>query len=95
MKIQIHTTQQPDSDTTAFFLSCNRLHLLDITFTSFLKTRDYLTKIVMVDDSGIEGVFDYLVEKYGQLADIICFPTNRGFWWAKDFMVSFCDTEYY
>ena len=94
MKLKVHTIDQPDSDTTAFFLSCNRLHLLEQTFYSFLRTRDYLTKIVIVDDSGIEGIFEYLVAKYGQLADVICFPTNRGLWWAKDFMVSFCDTEY-
>lgn len=93
-KVKIHTVEQPDSDTTTFVLSCNRLDLLEVTMNSFLATRDYETKMVMVDDSAEEGVFEYLVEKYGHMADIICFPRNRSQWWAMDFMVSYCDTEY-
>jgi hypothetical protein len=93
-KLKIHTINQPETDITAFILSCNRLNLLKRTIESFLATRDLLTKIVIVDDSGNEGVFQYLLENYGSFADIICFPKNRGLWWAKDFMVSFCDTPY-
>lgn len=94
MKINIHTTIQPISDTTAYVVSCDRLDLLEITINSFLKTRDYETKMVIVDDSAREGVFEELVKKYGKLADIICFPENRGLWWSMDFMVSYCSTKY-
>jgi len=93
-KLQIHTIEQPESDITAFVLSCNRLDLLDQTVQSFLQTRDVITRVVILDDSGVEGVFETLVERYGHLADVVCFPENRGLWWAKDFMVSFCFTKY-
>lgn len=93
-RVQVHTVDQPNSDITAFVLSCNRLDLLDRTFQSFLSTRDQDTKIVIVDDSAVPGIFDELVKKYGHISDIICFPTNRMQWWAMDFMVSYCDTKY-
>lgn len=93
-KIKVHTTDQPDCDITAFILSCNRLPLLEKTVKSFLHTKDLPTKIVIVDDSGCDHIFEHLVEQYGLFADIICFPENRGLWWAKDFMVSFCSTAY-
>jgi hypothetical protein len=93
-KVKFHTIHQPDSDTTCFILSCNRLDVLDKTIQSFLFTRDYETKMVLVDDSAEEGVFETLVERYGSYCDVICFPKNRSQWWAMDFMVSYCDTEY-
>ena len=93
-KVKIHTVDQPNSDTTTFVLSCNRLDLLEKTMESFLATRDYETKMVIVDDSAEEGVFEILLEKYGSFSDIICFPRNRSQWWAMDFMVSYCDSEY-
>lgn len=93
-RVKIHTIEQPDSDTTCFILSCNRLEVLDKTINSFLNTRDYITKMVIVDDSSEPGVFKTLVEKYGTFCDVICFPRNRSQWWAMDFMVSYCDSEY-
>jgi len=93
-KVKFHTVDQPDSDTTTFVLSCNRLDVLDKTLQSFYNTRDYVTKMVIVDDSAVEGVFESLVEKYGSDCDVICFPKNRSQWWAMDFMVSYCDTDY-
>lgn len=93
-RLRVHTIDQPDCDITAFVLSCNRLHLLKRTLQSFLATRDLPTRIVIVDDSGLPEVFEQLVKDYGQLADIVCFPENRGIWWAKDFMTSFCATPY-
>jgi hypothetical protein len=93
-KVQFHTVDQPDSDTTTFVLSCNRLDVLDKTLQSFYNTRDYITKMVIVDDSATPGVFESLVEKYGETCDVICFPRNRSQWWAMDFMVSYCDSEY-
>jgi glycosyltransferase involved in cell wall biosynthesis len=50
--------------------------------------------MVIVDDSAAEGVFEKLVEEYGSFCDVICFPRNRSQWWAMDFMVSYCDSEY-
>ena len=93
-KLQVHTIEQPESDITAFILSCNRLELLEQTVASFLQTRDLPTRVVILDDSGVAGVFETLVACYGHLADIVCFPENRGLWWAKDFMTSFCFTKY-
>lgn len=93
-KLKIHTTEQPDSDTTTFILSCNRLEVLDKTLQSFLMTRDYVTKMVIVDDSAEDGVFETLVDRYGSFSDVVCFPRNRSQWWAMDFMVSYCDSEY-
>lgn len=93
-KVKFHTVNQPDSDTTTFVISCNRLDVLDKTLNSFHKTKDYVTKMVIVDDSAEEGVFETLVERYGSDCDIICFPRNRSLWWAMDFMVSYCDSEY-
>jgi hypothetical protein len=93
-RIQTHTIDQPDSDTTTFVLSCNRLDVLSKTLQSFFDTQDYPTKMVIVDDSAEPGIFDKLVEEYGEIADVICFPRNRSQWWAMDFMVSWCDTEY-
>jgi len=93
-KVKFHTVDQPDSDTTTFVLSCNRLEVLDKTLQSFYSTRDYVTKMVIVDDSAIPGVFETLVEKYGETCDVICFPRNRSQWWAMDFMVSYCDSDY-
>jgi hypothetical protein len=93
-KVKFHTVDQPDSDTTTFVLSCNRLDVLDETLKSFYDTRDYVTKMVIVDDSADEGVFETLVERYGKDCDVICFPRNRSQWWAMDFMVSYCDSEY-
>ena len=93
-RVKIHTVDQPDSDTTTFVLSCDRLEILRKTMSSFLSTRDYETKMVIVDDSAKEGIFETLVAEYGHFCDVICFPTNRSQWWAMDFMVSYCDTEY-
>lgn len=93
-KLKIHTVEQPESDTTCFILSCNRLEVLDKTLKSFFHTRDYITKMVIVDDSAVSGVFETLVERYGKFCDVICFPRNRSQWWAMDFMVSYCDSEY-
>jgi hypothetical protein len=50
--------------------------------------------MVIVDDSAEPGVFEKLVEEYGDICDVICFPRNRSQWWAMDFMVSYCDSEY-
>lgn len=94
MKIKVHTIDQPIADIITFILSCNRLDVLEKTISSFLKTRDCITKMVILDDSGEPEIFTKLVEKYGQISDVICFPTNRSQWWAMDFMVSWCDTEY-
>jgi len=93
-QLKIHTIDQPDSDTTTFVLSCNRLDVLSKTLQSFFDTQDYVTKMVIVDDSAEPGIFEKLVEEYGNIADIICFPRNRSQWWAMDFMVSYCDSEY-
>lgn len=93
-RLLTHTIQQPESDTTTFVLSCDRLDVLDKTLKSFLETRDYITKMVIVDDSARDGVFETLVERYGEFSDVICFPKNRSQWWAMDFMVSYCDTDY-
>ena len=51
-KIQIHTVVQPVSDVTTFVISCNRLDLLQQTLESFYRTNDYVTKMVILDDSG-------------------------------------------
>jgi glycosyltransferase involved in cell wall biosynthesis len=93
-KVKIHTVDQPESDTTTFVLSCDRLEVLRKTINSYIATRDYPTKMVIVDDSGKSEVFDHLVENYGGFSDVICFPRNRSQWWAMDFMVSYCDTDY-
>lgn len=93
-KVKFHTVQQPDSDITCFILSCNRLDVLDKTITSFNETKQYTVKYVIVDDSAEEGIFETLVSRYGDYSDVICFPRNRSQWWAMDFMVSYCDTEY-
>ena len=79
-KVKFHTVDQPDSDTTTFVLSCNRLDVLDKTLQSFYATRDYVTKMVIVDDSAEPGVFETLVERYGKDCDVICFPRNRSQW---------------
>lgn len=94
MQLKIHTTEQPESDITTFILSCNRLQLLDKTINSYMQTKDLPTRIVILDDSAVDGVFEQLVTKYGSFTDIVCFPENRGLFWAKDFMTSFCFTEY-
>ena len=93
-KVKFHTVDQPDSDTTTFVLSCDRLDVLEKTLSSFYETRDYITKMVIVDDSGESGVFELLVERFGTDCDVICFPRNRSQWWAMDFMVSYCDSTY-
>lgn len=93
-KLRVHSVEQPDSDITTFILSCDRLHLLQKTITSFIQTCNEDTKLVIVDDSGNSEIFDKLVNLYGNRFDIICFPENRGQWWALDFMVSYCYTDY-
>lgn len=93
-RVKFHTVDQPQSDTTTFVLSCNRLAVLDQTLQSFWATQDYITKMVIVDDSAEAGVFETLVKLYGDVCDIIMFPRNRSQWWAMDFMVSYCDTDY-
>lgn len=93
-QLKVHTVAQPDSDITTFILSCNRLHLLEKTVDSYLRTVGMQTKTVILDDSGEPGVFEQLVARYGHFADVVCFPENRGLWWAKDFMVSYCFTTY-
>jgi hypothetical protein len=93
-RVKIHTVDQPDSDTTTFVLSCNRLDVLAKTLSSFFETQDYITKMVILDDSAEPGVYEKLVEEYGDICDVICFPRNRSQWFAMDFMVSWCDTEY-
>lgn len=93
-KLHIHTVEQPKTDVTTFVLSCDRLDVLDKTLQSFLNTNDYPTKMVILDDSAVDGIFETLVDRYGSFCDVICFPLNRGQWWAMDFMVSYCDTDY-
>jgi len=94
VRVKIHTTDQPESDITTFVLSCDRLDVLKPTIDSFLRTKNYQTKMVIVDDSAREGIFEELVDSYGSFSDVICFPSNRGQWWGMDFMVSYCDTDY-
>ena len=55
-QVKFHTVDQPDSDTTTFVLSCNRLDVLAKTLQSFFDTQDYVTKMVIVDDSAEPGV---------------------------------------
>ena len=93
-RVLTHTIDQPESDTTTFILSCDRLDVLDKTVMSFLATRDYVTKMVLLDDSGRQELFPELVAKYGSFCDVIMFPRNRSQWFAMDFMVSYCDTDY-
>jgi hypothetical protein len=93
-RAQIHTIDQPETDTTAFFLSCDRLDLLAVTFSSFISTSLDTVRMVILDDSGNPDVFSQLVSQYGQQADIICLPENRGPWHCMDFMVSWCFTKY-
>lgn len=93
-RLQVHTIDQSDSDITTFVLSCDRLHILEKTMRSFFDTCGERTKLVIVDDSGNPDVFLKLVKQYGHISDIICFPENRSQWWALDFMVSYCFTEY-
>lgn len=94
MRAQIHTAEQPDSDISAFFLSCDRLDLLDLTITSFFQTAGEPVKLVIYDDSGNPDVFRRLAEQYGNKFDIICFAENRGLNVAYDFMSSYCHTKY-
>ena len=63
-QLKVHTVDQPDSDITTFILSCNRLHLLEKTVDSYLRTVGVQTKTVILDDSGVPGVFEQLVAKY-------------------------------
>jgi len=100
-RVKFHTINQIDADITTFILSCNRLNELDRTINSFISTNsrpdklnDQKTKIVILDDSNEPGIFETLVERYGKFSDVICFPRNRGQWWALDFMVSYCDSDY-
>jgi glycosyltransferase involved in cell wall biosynthesis len=93
-RLRVHSVEQPESDITSFILSCDRLNLLEKTINSFLETSKEETKLVIVDDSANPEVFDKLVDRYGKKFDIICFPENRGQWWALDFMVSYCYTDY-
>lgn len=93
-RVKFHTVEQPDSDITTFVISCDRLNLLEETLKSFFATNTVTTKMVIVDDSGNPEVFDKLVERYGSFSDVVCFPENRGLWWAMDFMVSYCYTPY-
>lgn len=92
---RFHTANQPESDITAFFLSCDRLDLLDRTITSFLATsRDCPTRKIIYDDSAHSEVFRKIVNKYGHEFDVVCFAENRGIQAAQDFMVSYCFTPY-
>lgn len=93
-KNNIHCVDQPDSDITAFFLSCDRLNLLSCTIQSYLNTVQEKTKMVIMDDSGNSEVFDKLKSLYGSFCDIICFPENRSQWYCMDFMPSYCYTKY-
>ena len=91
---KIHTVTQPSSDVTVFVLSCDRLDVLDKTLKSFFATNSYPVKMVILDDSGKEGIFETLVDRYGAFSDVLCFSENRGQWWAIDFMTSYCSTDY-
>ena len=92
---RFHTTTQPDSDVTAFFLSCDRLDLLSRTITSFLATsQDYPTRKIILDDSAHPEVFRQLVGQYGKDFDVVCLAENRGIQAAQDFMISYCFTPY-
>ena len=93
-RIRIHTVPQPPSDVTVFFLSCDRLALLEQTHNSFASTCSDTVKKVILDDSANPDVFEQLVNTYGNTCDVICFPENHGQWWAWDFMVSYCTTEF-
>ena len=75
--VKFHTVEQPDCDITTFVLSCNRLDVLSKTLESYNKYADEPTRFVIVDDSGVDGVFEKLVEQYGEFSDVICFPENK------------------
>lgn len=94
MKINISTTDQPDSDITAFFLSCDRLDLLERTISSFFDTVQENVKLVLYDDSGNPEIYPKLKDRYGDKFDIICYPQNRGLNVAYDFMSSYGDSKY-
>jgi glycosyltransferase involved in cell wall biosynthesis len=93
-RFMAHTVNQPDSDITAFFLSCDRLHLLSTAVSTFLSTSKEKVKLVICDDSGNPAVYKQLLKDYGKEFDILCFPENRGQWEAFDFMTSYCFTKY-
>lgn len=52
-----------DKDVTVVITSCNRAGLLKLTMDSFLKYNTYpIKEFIIIDDSGIAGVNDFLVQ---------------------------------
>jgi hypothetical protein len=92
-RVRIHTVDQGPHEITTFFLSCNRLSLLDCTIASYLATADLPARMAILDDSG-QDVYSTLVSRYGDRCDIICFPHNRGQWWALDFITTYAGSKY-
>lgn len=82
---------------TFVLTSCNRPKLLEITLQSFFKYNTYpLTKVIIIDDSGIKNCIDNCLKYIPENIEskIIYNEKNLGHAKSIDIAYSFVDTEY-
>jgi hypothetical protein len=71
-KVSFDSSISSNDDVTLIITSCNRPHLLDKTLETFVKMNTYPISITyLIDDSGVIGCNDTVVEKYSKVLNII------------------------
>lgn len=72
-----------------------RLDLLNQTMESFLRTNKYpIDEFFIIDDSGDSYYSDYINNKYGDVATILCNEQNLGQRKSLDILFNACKNEY-
>ena len=92
-----HNKLSKTDDVTMVITSCNRPHLLDKTLESFIKYNTYpISKTILLDDSGIIGCNEPVVEKYKGVLNITSLYNKENMSQIKsiDKLYSYVRTKY-
>jgi len=76
--VQLLETIGKTNDVTLVITSCNRPHLLERTLISFIKMNTYpICKTYIIDDSGVEGCNDKVLEVFKAYMNITSIYNNK------------------
>jgi len=96
-RVSFNKSIKHTDDVTLVITSCNREALLDKTLESFVKMNTYPVALTyIIDDSGVVGCNDYVVEKYKDVLNIrsIYNPVNLGQVQSIDKVYSYVRTKW-
>lgn len=84
-----------NSDVTMVITSCDRLHLLAATLSSFTMYNTYpINKIIIIEDSGNLEIYKIIPKSWGEYCQIIINEEKLGQIKSIDLAYSYIETEY-